>query len=127
MQSWEESVKFSFGNKNEDDEFLVSVPGIQDDEDSNINESYHTMERYIFLYKVLIRRFVELLWLANLNRWGASQFGSPGHIRSVRGKNYQSCGATGYQRATKGRIRCGKSPQPLPTRGSHLSAAAQTV
>ena len=55
MQSWEESVKFSFGNTNEDDEFFVSVPGLPDDDDSNINDSYHTMGRYIYrLYKLRI-------------------------------------------------------------------------
>ena len=66
--------------------------------------------------------------LTNLKRWGASQFGSPGHIRSYCGKNHQPGGVTGCQRITKERNRCGKSPQPRPTRGCHhLSAVAQTL
>ncbi|KAF8245501.1 actin-like ATPase domain-containing protein [Wilcoxina mikolae CBS 423.85] len=45
MQSWEESVKFAFGNMTEEDEYYVNVPGMRDDEDNNIEDGCHTMER----------------------------------------------------------------------------------
>jgi hypothetical protein len=45
IQAWEESVKFTFGNTSED-EYFVNVPGLHDDEDCNIEDGCHTMERY---------------------------------------------------------------------------------
>lgn len=42
MRTWEEGVKFKFGNAGTR-EFELSVHGIPDDEDKNIEEGFHTM------------------------------------------------------------------------------------
>jgi hypothetical protein len=47
MKSWEETIKCEFGkNMNGGDEY-VSVPGIRDNPDANVEDSAHAMERYV--------------------------------------------------------------------------------
>jgi hypothetical protein len=46
MKSWEETVKFPFsGSVDNADEYFVSVPGIRDNEDVNIEYGCYTIER----------------------------------------------------------------------------------
>jgi hypothetical protein len=83
-QAWEESVKFTFGHTSED-EYYVNVPGLRDDEDCNIEDGCHTMERYnlpllksnywpfIVNYHLesaaMYKIYLILLWTKSLSWW----------------------------------------------------------
>jgi hypothetical protein len=43
FQTWEEDVKFKFGNKTGLD-YEVTVPGVPDDEDNNVEGGFYTMK-----------------------------------------------------------------------------------
>ncbi|KAF8244868.1 hypothetical protein K440DRAFT_646743 [Wilcoxina mikolae CBS 423.85] len=44
MKSWEETVKFTFGNLDAEHEYYVNVPGIRDNEEANVQDGCHTMQ-----------------------------------------------------------------------------------
>ncbi|KAF8243757.1 actin-like ATPase domain-containing protein [Wilcoxina mikolae CBS 423.85] len=44
MRSWEEAVKFQFGNTAEGEEFFVSVPGIPDNDETEVESGHHMMQ-----------------------------------------------------------------------------------
>jgi hypothetical protein len=43
LRTWEEKVKFKFGSKTDLD-FEVTVPGIPDDEENNVEGGFYTMK-----------------------------------------------------------------------------------
>ena len=46
MRTWEERVKFKFGNSwGSESEYEVSVPGIHDNDKANVEDGYHTIQR----------------------------------------------------------------------------------
>jgi len=48
MRTWEEKVKFRFGNVDFDDEedgWEVSVQGVPDDDETNVYDNFHTMKK----------------------------------------------------------------------------------
>jgi hypothetical protein len=52
MRTWEEKVKFRFGNvdfdddDDEEDGWEVSVQGVRDDKETNVYDNFHTMKKY---------------------------------------------------------------------------------
>lgn len=54
MKSWEQNVKFLFGNTVGIEGFEVSVPGVGDDEDKNIEDGFHTMQGFATPTVILI-------------------------------------------------------------------------
>jgi hypothetical protein len=54
MHSWEEDVKFQFGNTSEEDEFFVSVPGVPDNDETDVECGHHTMQWYILALNLTI-------------------------------------------------------------------------
>jgi hypothetical protein len=49
MNSWVKEVKFMFGNA--DGEYnYVAVPGVTDNEEADVEDDIHTMQRYDLLY-----------------------------------------------------------------------------
>ena len=47
MRTWEEKVKFKFGNAIGEDALEVTVPGVADNPALNITEGFHSMKAYI--------------------------------------------------------------------------------
>jgi hypothetical protein len=47
MRTWEEKVKFTFGGNadTEDDGYDVYVPGVPDNDETNVEEGFHTMQK----------------------------------------------------------------------------------
>jgi len=48
MRSWEEAIKFQFGNTSEEEEFFVSVPGVPDNEETDVESGHHMMQWYVY-------------------------------------------------------------------------------
>jgi len=46
MQSWQEHIKFRFGNNTNDEYYDVCVPGAPDNEDTNVEDGSHSMTTY---------------------------------------------------------------------------------
>lgn len=46
LRTWEEKIKFKFGNVTNLEGCEVNVPGIPDDPDKNIEDCFHTMAQY---------------------------------------------------------------------------------
>jgi hypothetical protein len=48
MRTWEEKIKFTFGSNTEleDDGYEVNVPGIPDNDETNVEDGFHTMQKY---------------------------------------------------------------------------------
>jgi hypothetical protein len=50
MKSWEETIKFTFGNSiNAEEEYFVAVPGIPDNEEANVEDGFHTMQKQVLI------------------------------------------------------------------------------
>ena len=47
MRTWEEKVKFKFGNAISEDALEVTVPGVADNPALNIADGFHSMKAYI--------------------------------------------------------------------------------
>jgi hypothetical protein len=48
MRSWEEAVKFQFGNTSEEEEFFVSVPGVPDNDETDVESGHHMMQWCVY-------------------------------------------------------------------------------
>jgi len=44
MQTWEDNVKFKFGNNVSGEEYEVSVHGVPDNKDKKIEDDYHIIQ-----------------------------------------------------------------------------------
>ena len=47
MRTWEEKVKFKFGNAISEDALEVTVAGVADNPAHNVEDGFHSMEAYI--------------------------------------------------------------------------------
>jgi len=48
MRTWEEKVKFMFGNTTDTEGvYEVYVPGVPDDDTTNVEDGFHFMKRYV--------------------------------------------------------------------------------
>lgn len=47
MRTWEEKVKFKFGNSTGRDCYEVSVHGVPDNDETNVEDGFHTMETFV--------------------------------------------------------------------------------
>jgi len=47
FRTWEEKVKFRFGNNTNLEGCEVNVPGIRDNPKKNIEDCFHTMAQYV--------------------------------------------------------------------------------
>jgi hypothetical protein len=45
MRTWEEKVKFRFGSCHEEQEYEVSVFGIPDNDQANVHDGFHIIQR----------------------------------------------------------------------------------
>jgi hypothetical protein len=43
FRTWEEKVKYKFGNSNSHEGFEITVAGVPDDESKNVEDGFHTI------------------------------------------------------------------------------------
>jgi hypothetical protein len=43
FRTWEEKVKYKFGNTNNHEGFEITVAGVPDDESKNVEDGFHTI------------------------------------------------------------------------------------
>jgi hypothetical protein len=55
MRTWEEKVKFTFGNHTDTDHtYDVFVPGVPNSERARVLDNIHTMKAYVHFHKILL-------------------------------------------------------------------------
>ena len=47
FRTWEEKIKFRFGNNTNFEDLEVNVPGIADNPEKNIEDCFHTMAQHV--------------------------------------------------------------------------------
>lgn len=62
MRTWEEKVKYKFGNSSDYD-YDISVMGIPDDDDTNVEDGFHTIYREDVqkIFDPVVDRIIELV------------------------------------------------------------------
>ncbi|KAF8247380.1 actin-like ATPase domain-containing protein [Wilcoxina mikolae CBS 423.85] len=65
MRTWEEKVKFTFGNSEdaEDDGYEVNVPGVPDNDETNVEDGFHSMQNDAVqkIFNPIVNRIIDLV------------------------------------------------------------------